>query len=239
MSIELRDVSVRTRNTITPIVLQNLNIRIGNGDHAALLAPPNSGLDLVINVICGANAPETGRVIRAGSLSWPIPTNSFIQKHLSFIANARFIANLYEVDQRSFIAKVIEMAGIADVAEERISYVPGKASSRFGFALGACLHFDTYLLTSTSFGEKEERDKYADIIAELGQRSGLLIATSNGKHAQAFCDKAFVLERDGAAYYDDIEAALEHLERISKRVVDAGDGDLAEEDERVFDDFQF
>jgi capsular polysaccharide transport system ATP-binding protein len=238
MSLELRDVSVRTRNTITPVLLQNLNIRVGKGDHVALLAPPASGLDLVIDVICGANAPETGRVIREGTLSWPLPKGSFFLKHLSFVANARFIANLYEVEHKSFIAKVVEMAGLEEVAEERISYVPGKASSRFGFALGACLPFDTYILTSTSFGEKEEREKYADIIAELGRRSGLLIATSSGKQAQPFCDKAYVLEPEGAVYYDDFEAALEHLERISKRVVEAEE-ELPEEDERVFDDFQF
>jgi capsular polysaccharide transport system ATP-binding protein len=237
MTVELRNVAVRTRGTVTPVSLNNINIRIDRGDHVALFAPPHGGLELVIDVICGADAPESGRVLRNRTMSWPLPGASFLHKHQSFVGNARFIARLYEMDQHSFIPKVIEMAGVQEIADERIGYCPRAAVSRFGFAVGACLPFDIYLFTSTNIGDRDDREKYSEIILNLGKNSGLLIATSAAKTALPYCNKAYVLDQEGSVYYDDVEAATAHLERISKKVDDLVDESLAPEDDRVFDDF--
>jgi capsular polysaccharide transport system ATP-binding protein len=237
VTIELRNVTVRTRGTISPVSLKNLDIRIGKDDHLALLGPPNSGLDLLVDVICGKDAPESGRVIRGSSISWPIPNKSFFHKHQTFVANARFIARLYEVEQSTFISKVIELAELAEIAEERVDHCPAKAAARFAFALGACLPFDIYLFTSTNVGAREDRDKYGEIIADMGARSGLLVATSSGKAAQSYCEKAFVLDPAGAVYYDDIDEAIEHLQRISKRADEEAEEELPAEEDRIFEDF--
>src|ERR1041385_915077 len=200
MSIELRGVSVRTRKTIAPVRLSDLNLKIGERDHLALLAPPNSCLNLVVDVICGAIAPDAGKVIRTSSVSWPLPSLSFLHKHLNFIANTRFIAQLYGADERSFIDRVLEIADIGDLAEKKVGHCPKKALSRFAFAVGACLPFDTYLFTSTNIGDKAEREKYAEMIAELGSSSGLIVATTSGKAAAECCDRAFVLDPEGSVY---------------------------------------
>jgi capsular polysaccharide transport system ATP-binding protein len=235
--IELRNVAVRTRKTINPVSLTGLNVRIEDRERFALLAPSNGTLNLAVAVVCKSNAPDAGRVIQTSSLSWPIPSSAFLHKHQTFVANARFVARLYGVDQTSYIDRVVDMARITDLAEERISHCPKKAVSRFAFALGACLPFDFYLLTNTSIGEKEERETYAEMIAELGRRSGLIVATSNPKSAKSLCDRALVLDPAGSVTYDDMDAAVEHLERISKRVDESSDDMLAEEEERVFEDF--
>ena len=237
MSIEFQNVTLRTRKTITPILLEEINFRIEEGDHFALLAPRDGGLDLVVDVLCSAGAPESGRVIRGGSLSWPLPGASFVHKHQTFIANARFIARLYDADQKSFISKVIELAGIEDLADERIDFCPSKAVSRFGFALGACLPFDFYLFTGTNIGGRDDKEKFSEKIHELGKSSGLIIAASNIKAAESFCDKAFVLDPGGSVYYTDMEAAAAHLERISQKGEEAVEETLAPDEERVFDDF--
>jgi capsular polysaccharide transport system ATP-binding protein len=238
VSIQFQNVMVRTRGTTTPVVMKNLDFRIEKHDHVALLAPPHGGLELVVDVLCGAGAAESGRVVRETSISWPLPNSKFLHQHQTFVGNARFIARLYEMEQAPFISKVIEMAGIQDIADERVSYCPRKAVSSFGFALGACLPFDTYLFTSMNIGGREDKEKYAQIVHELGNNRGLLIATSNGKTAEPFCDKAFVLEDDGAVYYDDMEAAIAHLQRITPRAEDTPlETELSIDDERVFDDF--
>jgi capsular polysaccharide transport system ATP-binding protein len=218
--------------------MTNLDFRIESHDHVALLAPPHGGLELVVSVLCGAGAPESGKVIRERSMSWPLPSSKFLHQHQSFVGNARFIARLYEMEQASFIAKVIEMAGVEDIADERVSYCPKKAVSSFAFALGACLPFDIYLFTSMNMGGRDDKDKYAQMVHELVKQRGLVIATSSAKVAEPYCDKAFVLEEDGAVYYDDMEAATAHLQRITQRTEDnAIEGEWAVDDEQVFDDF--
>lgn len=238
MSIEFKDVTVKTRSTITPILLRNINIRIEKPAHVALFAATGDGLDLIVDTLCAAGAPEAGRVVRHSSISWPLPGSPFVHKHQTFTANARFIARLYEMDQRSFIPKAIEMAGLEDLADERVDFCPSKLLSRFSFALAACLPFDFYLFTKTDVGGREDRDKYAEIIHEIGKRCGLIVATTNAKIAQPFCDKAFVIEPDGAVYYEDMEAATAHLDRLSEALGDNEmDQPLARDEDRVFDDF--
>jgi capsular polysaccharide transport system ATP-binding protein len=224
MAIEMRDVCVRTKRTLTPVSLANINIRIEPTQHVAILTASKPGLEMLVDVICGANAPDSGSVICDSRLSWPLPGAKFLHSHQTFIANARFVARLYEMDQKSFIERVIDMAAVGDLADEKVSYCPKAAISRFSFALGACLPFDTYFFTGTNVGDKEDREKYASIIADLAQRSGLLLATSSGKIARPYCDTAYVIQENGAVFYDDIDAAIEHLDRLAKKMP-SEDGD--------------
>jgi capsular polysaccharide transport system ATP-binding protein len=236
MSIEFKNVSIRTRRTLTPVLLENLNIRLAKGDHVAFLSP-GAALRALIGVISGAKAPEGGTVVRNDTISWPIPGSGFLHKHLNFIANARFVARLYGVDQAPYLAKVLDLARIADLTEERIDHCPKDAVARFSFALGACLPFDMYLLTTTKIGDKRDSERYAELIADLGRDAGLLIATSSGKAIRDFCDQAYVFDRGRAHHYTDVEAAAEHMARIAKPNDGADEEDLPAEDERILDDF--
>jgi capsular polysaccharide transport system ATP-binding protein len=238
MAIELRNVCMRTRNTLTPVSVNDVSLRIGAGQQVAILSPDRARLAMLIDVICGANAPDSGSAFCDSRLSWPLPRARFLHNHQTFVANARFIARLYEMDQKSFIDRVIEMAGIAELADERVGYCPKDAISRFTFALGACLPFDIYFFTATNIGDKKDRKKYAGIIAELGRRSGLLLAMSAGKMARNFCDKAYVIEERGAVYYDDMDAAIEHLERLAKKKPEEdSDEQTPDQEEAMSDDF--
>jgi capsular polysaccharide transport system ATP-binding protein len=236
MSIEFKNVSIRTRRTLTPVLLENLNIRLAKGDHVAFLSP-SAALRALIGVISGAKAPDGGTVVRNDTISWPIPGSGFLHKHLNFIANARFVARLYGVDQAPYLAKVLDLARIVDLAEERIDHCPKDAVARFSFALGACLPFDMYLLTTTKIGNKRDSERYAELIADLGRDAGLLIATSSGKAIRDFCDQAYVFDRGRAHHYTDVEAAAEHMARIAKPNDGTDEEDLPAEDERILDDF--
>jgi len=216
--------------------LQDINIHIRFRDRVALLCPPKGGLPELIKVISGASAPDHGAVVRSSSLSWAIPGGTFFHKHLSFVGNARFIARLYEVHQASFISRVIEMARVGDLADERLSRCPKAAVSRFSFAVGACLPFDIYFLTSCNIGDKRDRERYAEMIGGLATKSGLLIATANPKGIQQFCDQAYVFDPAGVVHYDDVEAATEHYSRIAKPA-EMIEEEATTEDDRVFDDF--
>jgi ABC-type polysaccharide/polyol phosphate transport system ATPase subunit len=156
---------------------------------------------------------------------------------LTYIANARFFARLYEVDQNSYISDVLDLADVGDLAHEQIGRCPKSTTARFAFALGACLPFDMYLLTNINIGDKKQRERYRERIEDMAARSGLIVASSSAKAAQAFCDRAYVLDPAGSVYYDDMDAAMEHLARISKRGEETPDEAEAEDEEQVFDDF--
>src|SRR6476646_7773545 len=113
--IELKNVSVRTRGTMNPVPLTDINLRVEAGQRVAILSPKSGGVSLILDVICGANAPFSGSVTRTGRISWPIPSGAFFHRHQTYVANARFFARLYEVDQNSYISEVLELADVGDL----------------------------------------------------------------------------------------------------------------------------
>ena len=60
---------------------------------------------------------------------------------------------------------------------------------------------------------------------------------SNGKAAQQFCDKAFVLDAGRMVYYDDIEAAVEHFQSIDSKLPQDTEAEFMDEPEEERDDF--
>jgi capsular polysaccharide transport system ATP-binding protein len=238
MIVEFQGVRKRTRKTIRPVVFDNLNFRIEDGAHVAFLGHVDSGLDSLLDLICGADAPDAGFVRRGRKISWPIPDTGFMHKHRSIGASTQFIAQLYEVEPRAYFEKVVELAGLQEFVGERLDHCPRSALSRLAFALGACLPFEVFILTNTKFGDKTEGDRIGDHMRDLIRSRGLLLATSQGKAALEYCDSAYVLDSGTAVYYDDMEAAIEHLDSIEPKRAEAETADGEEDDqERTFDDF--
>jgi len=231
MTIEFRHVDKRTRKTISPVSLKDMNFSISEGERTALLGHRGAGLEVILDLICGADAPDSGDVIRDAAMSWPIPGTSFMHKHLSFEANANFIARLYGVNPRSFREKVMEMAGVQELRLERMDHCPKAALSRFAFALGVSLPFDLYILTNTNVGDKDDRGRFKSIINEIIQRRGILLAGSNGKAAQELCEKGLVIDAGQVVYHDDIEEAVEHFGKIKVKPSQASEPEFMDETE--------
>jgi capsular polysaccharide transport system ATP-binding protein len=236
--IELSNVTFRTRNTLSPVVFEDVNFRIDDGEHVAILAPNNlSGLSVLQQLICGADAPDTGRVVRTGSLSWPIPGNSFFHKHTSFVANSRFIARMYGLDSKTFISRVCEMAGVTDIMHERLDYCPKSALAPFAFSLGACVPFDTYLLTSAVAAKGKDGAALQQCLQDLAARSGIIVMSTSAKGVSDLCERAYVLDKGKVIPHDDVEEAADHLKQLAAKAVD--DDDLIKEvsEEELLDDF--
>ena len=209
MTIEFQNVTKKVRLGPVRLTYEDLNIRVEENTRMAFLGQKNAGLDAIVNLVCAADAPDSGIVRRSHSISWAIPGNSFLHKHHTIAANARFIARLYEANADEFLARVSEMAMLGEFLNVRADVCPKEALSRFAFSVGMCLPFDHYILTSTSAGSKEDKPHFAEVVTEVGQRSGLLLVTSDLKSAQQFCDQAYVFAEGRATYFDNIEAAAE------------------------------
>lgn len=209
MTIELRDVTKRVRLGPVRVTYEDLNIRIEQNSHVAFLGSQNAGLEGIVNLICAADAPDEGIVTRSHSISWPIPNSKFLSKHLPLVANARFIARLYEMDEVAFLQRVVDMAQPGEFLNVRGDKCPKEVLSRFCFSAGVCLPFDQYILTGVNVGAKEDRARFAAVVEELRQHAGILLITSEVKAAKQFCDQAYVFDEGRATFFDDIDAAAE------------------------------
>jgi capsular polysaccharide transport system ATP-binding protein len=219
MTIEFQNVTKKVRLGAVRVTYEDLNIRVEEKARMAFLGHQNAGLESIVDLICAADAPDSGRVTRSHSISWSIPGNSFLHKHHSLAANARFIARLYEVEPEGFVSAVNELAQLGEFANIRADRCPKDVLARFVFAVGLCVPFDHYILTSVAAGSKADRPRFTEAVAAAGERAGLLLVTKDIKSAEQFCDQAYVFADGRATYFDNMDAAAEFFGSI------ASDGD--------------
>src|SRR5690348_10050452 len=82
-TIELHQVMKKVRAGSVRVTYEDLNIRIGEKANVAFLAHSEAGVSGIIDLLCGADAPDKGWIARDHSISWPIPSTAYIQRHLS------------------------------------------------------------------------------------------------------------------------------------------------------------
>ncbi len=226
MTIEFKSVTKKVRLGAVKVTYENLNIRIEEKARIALIGTKEAGVESIASLICAADAPDKGAIRRTHSISWAIPSTPHVHKHHPLISSARFLARLYEVDEKDYLARVLEMADIGDAVNLRADQCPKEKSSRFFFSAGVCLPFEQYILTGVNVGGKDDKERFAEIVEGLGRKAGILLVTQDVKAAQRFCTEAYVFDKGQATYFDDMDAAAEYL-----RGADAKD----EDDEGFFD----
>lgn len=239
MSIDLIDVShaVKTKGG-GHIALRDVNMHIEKGQRVALLGKKGSGLDEIVDIICGSSMPARGRVEIRSEISWPIGESGFMQGDRTLATNLRFISRIYEVDADEYIARVSELADLAGYWNKSLGSCDRDIRARFAFALGACLPFDIYIFdTPESQGDRDFQERINAVIAARAQEAGILIVSSKGAAALEHCQTGFVLDEGMISYYEDIEAAVAHLDRLLDKVtVEEGEDDSEDnESDEIFD----
>jgi capsular polysaccharide transport system ATP-binding protein len=239
MSIELHNVTKKVRLGPIRVTYENLNLDIPDNASVALLGYKEAGLEGITKLICAADAPDKGRVVRTHSISWPIPSSLFVESHLPLVANARFLARLYEVNEKQFVAKLEELGRFGDWFGTTVKLCPPDIRSLFCLICGISLPFDQYIFTGLNVGPKSERGRIGEMLDELRQRAGFILIGQDVKNAQAYCNRAYVFDEGKATYYDDMEAAIEHFSTIEKQDIE-DDGFMADSEleDLVNGDFQ-
>jgi len=230
MTIELHNVKKNVRAGSVRLTYEDLNIRLADGANVAFLAHVEAGIESIINLICAADAPDNGWITRNHSISWPIPASLYIQKHLSLAANARFLARLYEADEKDYLARIAE-TGLGPFMDSRVDKVSGEIKTVFAFVAGVSLPFDRYIVTKTAVGKKAFPDLTDRLLNDVRERAGLLLVTPAAKVAAQYCDQAYVFDQGIATFYDDMEAAAEHFNSIQSKDKDRDAGDDEEEED--------
>jgi len=218
MSIVFENVTKKIRLGPVRVTYEGLNLNIPGDSRMALLGQRTAGLEALTDVICAADAADFGRVTRTHSISWPIPSTHFIARHLPIIANARFVARLYEADEKKYLARLAEAGELADWFEVKVEECPSEIRALFCFMAGICLPFDQYVLTG--LGPRAARDTISEILDGLTTESGFLLVGGDIKTAQKLCNVAYVFDKGRATFFNDMDEAAEAFSDI-----EAADGE--------------
>lgn len=209
--IELRDVSKSYRTLAgRHTVLKGANASFRDGESIGIVGANGAGKSTLVRLLAGIEKPDNGRVVRHGSISFPLGFSGTFHPSLSARENVRFLARVYGADEHGVIDYVESFAQIgAYFAMPIETYSSGM---RAKVAFGACLaiEFDTYLIDEvTAVGDEAFRLRCRAAFEARADKSDVIMVSHDYGTLRAYCGQGAVLANGCLEVHDDIETAIQ------------------------------
>jgi len=190
-------------------VADNLNVIFPHGRSVALLGRNGAGKSSLLKMIAGTMDPDSGYVVRKGSVSWPVGFGGSFHGDLSAAQNIRFVARLYGVDSIDLLDFVRDFAELGKHFYLPLKTYSSGMRSRLAFGVSMGIQFDTYLVDEvTAVGDVAFKDKCNVIFGERLKTSGAIVVSHSRKLVRRLCDSGAVLEGGKLSFYEDIADAV-------------------------------
>jgi len=198
-------------------VADRINAFFPSGKSIAILGRNGAGKSTLLRMISGSIAPDTGEIIRKGSVSWPVGFGGGFHRELSAAQNIRFIGRIYGVDTDELLDFVEDFAELGKHFRLPIKTYSSGMTSRLSFGVSMGIQFDTYLVDEvTAVGDVIFKAKCNDIFAERLKTSGALVVSHSRNMVLRLCQSGAVLENGRLTYFEDIKDAIaEHEKNMS------------------------
>lgn len=192
-------------------VARNLNITFPTGVSVGLLGRNGAGKSTLMEMIGGTLRPDSGQVVTAGTVSWPVGFSGSFHRDMTAAQNVRFIARVYGVDTEELVAFVKDFAELGPHFHMPVRNYSSGMKSRLAFGLSLGIPFQTYLVDEvTSVGDASFRKKSREVFLDRMRDAGAIVVTHSPGQLRRLCDAGAVLENGSLHYYDDVNDAIEH-----------------------------
>lgn len=209
--------SYRTNADHRKFVLQDCNMLFPAGSKIALFGSNGAGKSTLLRIISGAQDADAGRVVRYGSVSWPIGFGGSFHPDLTGAQNTRFVGRVHGVDTDALLAFVHDFTELKDFFFMPFRTYSSGMRARLAFAVSMGVPFDCYLVDEvTSVGDQGFRDKCQETFQTRLRGATAIVATHGLQQAKNLCDSAAVLHDGHMTYFEDIEEAIEVHQRNMK-----------------------
>ena len=210
--IEFRDVSKSYwTGERRKVILDRASFRVDPGNSLGILAPNGTGKTTLINMMCGLEKPDEGRITRKSRISFPLGFMGGVAPKLSAMENARYIARLYCKDPDYLEAFCRWVCGLEEYFDMPVATYSAGMRSRLSLSLLLALDFDIYLIdegmpasTDVEFNKRAGR-----ILFERLKNATVVIVSHQASTLEKFCRSAAVLRHGQLHMFDTLEEAKE------------------------------
>ncbi len=219
MSIELINIS-KTFTTLgrRRTVFRNFNLLIPRGQNLGVIGPNGAGKSTLLSLLAGGMHPDSGKIRRNMSVSWPIGYGGGVSLNVSGVVNCRFLARLYGKDPQQIVDFVSDFTELGEYMTWPVKTYSSGMRSRLNFALSMAIDFDCTLVDEgMGAGDQFFRTKADALIEERRKRSTFVLVTHNLPEVVTHCDKVLVLGGPEPELCDDVE------ERVKQYIRDMTD----------------
>lgn len=208
--IELRNVrkTYRTRNG-RRVVLRDASIRFCKGRSVGILGLNGSGKSTLVRLLAGVELPDSGAIIRNARVSFPLGFSGTFDPFLTGRENALFLARLYRLEWKPYVAFIKEFAELGRFFDEPVKIYSSGMRARLAFATSIAANFDVYLVDEvTAVGDARFRERCAEIFTQRRRQSDVIMVSHSIGTIKRYCDAGAVLFNGHLQPYEDIDEAI-------------------------------
>lgn len=192
-------------------VARELDFVFPTGQAVALIGRNGAGKSSLLRMIAGTMPPDNGRVVRGGTISWPVGFQGSFHPDLTGVENARFAARVYGIDSDQVTEFVAAFADLGNFLRAPVRHYSAGMKARLAFAVSMALPFDVYLIDEvTSVGDGAFRTKSEDMLRSRLAHSSAIIVSHSMELLARLCSSGAVLENGRLFYYARVAKAIEH-----------------------------
>ena len=189
-------------------VLDGVSAVFPSGESIGILGRNGAGKSTLLRILGAAEAPDAGKVIRTGRVSWPIGFSGGFSASLTGEENCRFISRIYGEDVDRVVDETRAFAEIGRYFFMPIRTYSSGMRARLAFGLSMAIDFDTYLVDEvTAVGDRTFQDKCRRAFAERHGRAGIIIVSHNLRTIKSYCRRCAVLYRGKLQIFDTVKEA--------------------------------
>jgi capsular polysaccharide transport system ATP-binding protein len=155
-------------------------------------------------------------------MSWPLGFSGAFSANLSGIANARFVARIYNRDPDYVAQFTREFSGLGEYMDWPLQVCSTGMRARFAFALSMAIDFETILIDEIlGVGDADFRAKCAAALDERRSRADIILVSHNLKDIIRLCDRVVILGGRQPIVSDDV---LKTVKRYNMALTGSADG---------------
>lgn len=191
------------------VVLDNINITFKPGQSIGILGLNGAGKSTLMRIICGAERPDTGKVTRTSTVSWPIGFAGGFHGSLTGRENMRFTSRIYGADIKKVTEFVEDFSELGVYMDMPVKTYSSGMKSKLAFGLSMAIGFDFYLIDEAfAVGDATFRAKSAQVFNERKKHSTLIVVSHSIATITANCDTAAFLYNGMLYSYDSMAQAI-------------------------------
>lgn len=194
-------------------VLRNASVELPARAQIGVLGRNGSGKSTLMRMLAGVDVPNQGRIIKWGSVSWPLGLASGVQPQMTGRENTRFacrIQGLHFDEMAPIVAFVESFADIGKYFDMPARVYSSGMRARLGFGITMAFDFDFYIIDELSaVGDASFKNKAKAIFQEKRLKAGFVRASHNVGELRAECSSGLVIHDAKLEYWPSIEEAIE------------------------------
>lgn len=190
-------------------IVEGLSFQFPKGRNVAIMGQNGSGKSTLMRLIAGTEQPDSGRIYRNASVSWPLGFAGGFNGSMTGLENARFVARIYGQDTEAVIDYVEEFAELGPSLKLPIKTYSNGMKARLAFGLSMAIDFDYYLIDEiTAVGDERFKRKSRQAFSEKLAHSQIIMVSHSAPAIKSYCECGLLMTPAGVTYYEDVNDLL-------------------------------